>query len=80
MIVCLLMDGLIINALEWGILRDPLIGALINERGTRAFNYPGARSINEPDVDFYYEEDGDFLFVVHDLIFRGAKAHYDGKA
>jgi hypothetical protein len=34
----------IIAAVEWGIMHDPQIGALLNERGIRGFVSPGART------------------------------------
>ena len=69
----------VINSVEWGIMHAPEIGVLLNERGLRGFEFPGARSINEPDIDVIYEVT-DFQFVIHDLVFRQAKAHYAGKA
>ena len=69
----------VLISLEWGLMHDPQIGMLLNERGLRGFVFPGARSINEPDVDVLYEE-GDFQIVIHDLTFRQAKAHYAGQA
>lgn len=69
----------IVAAVEWGILHDPEIGRLLNERGIRGFVYPGARSRNEPDIDVLYECK-DSEFVIHDLTFYDAKAHHAGKA
>lgn len=69
----------IVNAIEWALIHDPAIGPIINERGIRAFVYPGARSIKEPDVDILYEERPDRI-VIHDVTFRDAKAHYAGKS
>jgi hypothetical protein len=69
----------ILASMEWGIMHDPQIGVLLNERGIRGFVFPGARSINEPDIDVLYEEDG-FEIIIHDLTFRDAKAQYAGKA
>jgi hypothetical protein len=69
----------IIASVEWGIMHAPEIGVLLNERGLRGFVFPGARSINEPDIDVIYEAT-DFQFVIHDLVFRDAKAHYAGQA
>jgi hypothetical protein len=70
----------VVNAVEWALLHDPHIGCLLNERGIRGFVMPGARSIDEPDVDVLYEESSDELIVIHDLIFRQAKAQYSGNA
>jgi hypothetical protein len=69
----------ILSALEWGIMHDPLIGALLNERGVRGFVFPGARSVNEPDIDVIYEEEP-LAIVIHDLTFRDARAQYAGQA
>jgi hypothetical protein len=69
----------ILRALEWGIMHAPNIGPLLNEKGLRGFVFPGARSLNEPDIDVIYEA-SDELIVIHDLVFRQAKAHYAGKA
>jgi hypothetical protein len=69
----------IVNSLEWGIVHDPCVGALLNESGLRGFVFPGARSINEPDIDVIYQEE-EFRIVIHDLTFRDAKAHYAGTA
>ena len=70
----------IVAAIEWAIIRDPAIGPVVNERGLRGFVYPGARSLKEPDVDVLYEEKPPDYLIVHDLIFRDAKAHYAGRA
>ena len=69
----------VVAALEWGIMHDPLLGTLLNERGLRGFVCPGARSIKEPDIDVLYEET-EFQIVIHDLTFREAKSHYAGQA
>jgi hypothetical protein len=69
----------ILAALEWGIMHDPLVGKLLNERGLRGFVFPGARSVNEPDIDVLYEE-AEFQIIIHDLTFMDAQAHYAGKA
>ena len=69
----------ILLALEWGIMHDLQVGALLNERGVRGFVFPGARSRNEPDIDVLYKEE-EFRIVIHDLIFREAGAHYTGQA
>jgi hypothetical protein len=63
----------VLAALEWGIMHDPMLGTLLNERGIRGFVCPGARSINEPDIDVLYEE-------IRNLMFREAKSHYAGQA
>jgi hypothetical protein len=70
----------VVAALEWGILHDPLVGGLLNERGLRGFVFPGARSIKEPDIDVIYEEEGEFLIIIHDLTFRDAQAYRAGQA
>ena len=69
----------IINALEWGLMHDPNLGPLLNERGLRGFVFPGARSRNEPDIDVLYEYD-DADITIHDLNFRQARSHYAGQA
>jgi hypothetical protein len=69
----------ILAAMEWGLARDPLMGRLINERGIRGFVHHGARSTNEPDVDCLYADE-DPTIIIHDLVFRDAKAHYAGNA
>lgn len=69
----------IMNAIEWNIMREPLIGDLLNERGLRGFVYPGARSIKEPDVGVIYEA-GDPQIIIHSLMFRDARSHYAGQA
>jgi hypothetical protein len=69
----------ILASLEWGIMHDPLVGSLLNERGLRGFVFPGARSINEPDIDVLYQEE-ELRIIIHDLTFRDAKAHYAGQA
>ncbi|HZP21649.1 MAG TPA: hypothetical protein VFB16_15755 [Bauldia sp.] len=69
----------ILEALEWGMAHDPAIGRLLNEKGLRGFVYPGARSMNEPDIDVIYE-DANPLLIIHDLVFRDAKAHHAGHA
>jgi hypothetical protein len=69
----------VLEALEWGIMHDPQIGVLLNERGLRGFVFPGARSINEPDIDVIYQEEESYI-VIHDLTFRNAQAHYSGTA
>ncbi len=69
----------VILALEWGLMHDPMIGPLLNERGIRGFVFPGARSINEPDIDVLYE-DNEPIITIHDLTFRDAKASYAGRA
>ena len=69
----------IINALEWGLMHDPDLGVLLNEKGLRGFVFPGARSRNEPDIDVLYGYD-DINITVHDLIFREAKFYYAGHA
>ena len=56
----------ILAAIEWGIMHDPLIGSLLNERGVRGFVFRGARSINEPDIDVIYEEE-ELAIVIHEL-------------
>jgi hypothetical protein len=69
----------VLMALEWAIMHDPAVGGLLNERGLRGFIFPGARSLNEPDIDVIYQED-EFQIIIHDLVFREARAHHAGKA
>lgn len=69
----------ILMALEWGIMHAPDIGPLLNEKGLRGFVFPGARSLDEPDIDVIYEAT-ELEIVIHDLVFRQAKAHYAGRA
>jgi len=69
----------IVLAIEWGIIRDHEVGQLVNERGIRAFVYPGAKSVNEPDVEVVYEITL-MGAVVHDLTFREPVASRYGHA
>lgn len=69
----------VLSALEWGLMHDPDVGVILNERGLRAFTFPGARSLKEPDVDVFYTVT-DTQICVEGLIFREAKAHYAGRA
>jgi hypothetical protein len=66
-------------AIDWVLMRDALVGRLLNERGVRGFTMSGARSVKEPDIDVLYREDGE-LIVIEDLVFREARASYAGHA
>jgi hypothetical protein len=69
----------VVRALEWGLVRDPALGWLLNERGLRFFVFPGAVSTREPDVDVIYEDSPPWI-IIHDLVFRDAKARQAGHA
>jgi hypothetical protein len=69
----------ILEALEWALMHDPLVGKLLSKNGIRGFVFPGARSVNEPDIDVIYQEE-EFQIIIHDLTFRDAKANYAGRA
>jgi hypothetical protein len=68
------------RAIEWCIVRDPLVGSPLAESGAiRALYYDGARSIDQPDAAVIFEVTASEI-VVHNVLFTDAKATYAGRA
>lgn len=69
-----------IEAIEWALSRDPLLGAALPEsRALRSATLDGARSIGLPTVIALYEV-GDGVIIFHDLKFKDSKYAHAGHA
>ena len=68
------------RAIEWCIVRDPLVGSPLVESGRiRALYYDGARSIDHPDAAVIFEVTASEI-IIHNVLFTDAKLTYAGRA